>query len=131
MSAVTFDFIRFGPTLDNATEATPARNSVIDPDDIVEYQVVQNRSSVPNNDVIAVVAGHWIDPWDEPGAPGEREFNMEIANRLERRLKVCPHVYGCVHRERPAGQPANDMSYGVWRRRVVGVYCGQNEMRRL
>mmetsp|Transcript_4441 Transcript_4441/g.15876 ORF Transcript_4441/g.15876 Transcript_4441/m.15876 type:complete len:502 (-) Transcript_4441:183-1688(-) len=88
MSAVTFDFIRFGPTLDNATEATPARNSVIDPDDIVEYQVVQNRSSVPNNDVIAVVAGHWIDPWDEPGAPGEREFNMEIANRLERRLKT-------------------------------------------
>ena len=88
MNAVTFDFVRFGATLDNATEATPARNGIIDTDDIVEYQVVKNRSSLPNNDIIAVVAGHWIDPWDEPGAPGEREFNMEICNRLERRLKA-------------------------------------------
>eukprot|EP00899_Mesostigma_viride_P009361 jgi/Mesvir1/18426/Mv14293-RA.1 len=37
---------------------------------------------------IAVVPGHWIDPWDEPGAPGEREFNMEVVNRITTQLST-------------------------------------------
>ena len=39
------------------------------------------------HDLIAVVAGHWIDPWDQPGAPGERDFNLEVADRVERLLR--------------------------------------------
>ncbi|CAI5474223.1 unnamed protein product [Closterium sp. Yama58-4] len=33
---------------------------------------------IGRSDVISVVPGHWIDPGFEPGAPGEREFNLEV-----------------------------------------------------
>jgi hypothetical protein len=36
---------------------------------------------------IAVVAGHWIDPAEQVGAPGEREFNMKVADNLTVRLR--------------------------------------------
>eukprot|EP00873_Tetraselmis_striata_P003205 jgi/Tetstr1/423469/TSEL_014150.t1 len=35
---------------------------------------------------IGVVAGHWIDPGADTGAPGEREFNMEVANAVDKQL---------------------------------------------
>ncbi|CAI5949957.1 unnamed protein product [Closterium sp. NIES-64] len=42
---------------------------------------------IGRSDVISVVPGHWIDPGFEPGAPGEREFNLEVADALERQLR--------------------------------------------
>ncbi|KAI5055761.1 hypothetical protein GOP47_0029282 [Adiantum capillus-veneris] len=39
---------------------------------------------------ITVAPGHYIDPGNESGAPGEREFNLEIANLVERDL----HAHG-------------------------------------
>eukprot|EP00271_Cylindrocystis_brebissonii_P017211 TRINITY_DN437_c0_g1_i1.p1 TRINITY_DN437_c0_g1~~TRINITY_DN437_c0_g1_i1.p1 ORF type:complete len:647 (+),score=116.79 TRINITY_DN437_c0_g1_i1:122-2062(+) len=35
---------------------------------------------------ISVVPGHWIDPGGEPGAPGEADFNLEVANAVEQQL---------------------------------------------
>jgi hypothetical protein len=34
-----------------------------------------------------VVAGHWIDPAEQVGAPGERGFNMKVADNLTARLR--------------------------------------------
>lgn len=36
--------------------------------------------------IITVVPGHWIDPGSERGAAGERDFNLQVANVLERQL---------------------------------------------
>lgn len=38
-------------------------------------------------DTISVVPGHWIDCQSEPGAHGEREFNMDVANVVEKQLR--------------------------------------------
>ena len=35
---------------------------------------------------VALVPGHWIDPGEESGAPGERALNLVIANRAHRLL---------------------------------------------
>lgn len=35
---------------------------------------------------ITIAPGHWIDPGIEQGAPGERDFNLEIANFTEKKL---------------------------------------------
>eukprot|EP00270_Netrium_digitus_P003141 TRINITY_DN1355_c0_g1_i1.p1 TRINITY_DN1355_c0_g1~~TRINITY_DN1355_c0_g1_i1.p1 ORF type:complete len:590 (+),score=139.24 TRINITY_DN1355_c0_g1_i1:120-1889(+) len=43
--------------------------------------------NIGKHDVISVIPGHWIDPGLEPGAPGEREFNLEVANAVERQLR--------------------------------------------
>lgn len=37
--------------------------------------------------VISVVPGHWIDAAIEPGAPGEKEFNLEVADKVEGHLR--------------------------------------------
>jgi hypothetical protein len=41
---------------------------------------------IGDTDLISVIPGHWIDPGNETGAPGEPEFNMDVANVLERQL---------------------------------------------
>lgn len=41
---------------------------------------------IGKNDIISIVPGHWIDSQGEPGAAGEREFNLEVANMLEKQL---------------------------------------------
>jgi len=41
--------------------------------------------------LIGVVAGHWIDPGEDTGAPGEREFNMVVADALHKQV-------GCAFR---------------------------------
>lgn len=33
---------------------------------------------IGTSDLISVIPGHWIDPGYEVGAPGERDFNMEV-----------------------------------------------------
>lgn len=38
----------------------------------------QASSLIGARDTISVVPGHWIDCQSEPGAPGEREFNMDV-----------------------------------------------------
>ncbi|XP_024400487.1 uncharacterized protein [Physcomitrium patens] len=43
--------------------------------------------SIGEEDIISVVPGHWIDCSSEPGAHGEREFNMDVANVLEKELR--------------------------------------------
>ena len=40
----------------------------------------------PPSKEIAIVGGHWIDPGCDTGAPGEREVNLHIANRLTSKL---------------------------------------------
>lgn len=47
----------------------------------------QASSLIGARDTISVVPGHWIDCQSEPGAPGEREFNMDVANVLEKELR--------------------------------------------
>eukprot|EP00250_Pteridium_aquilinum_P001476 c11665_g1_i1 orf=132-770(-) len=42
------------------------------------------------SNTITIAPGHWIDPGVEYGAPGERGFNLEIANLVERNL----HAHG-------------------------------------
>lgn len=42
---------------------------------------------IGSKDVITIVPGHWIDPGVEVGALGEREFNLEVANVLEKQLR--------------------------------------------
>ncbi|BBN09649.1 hypothetical protein MPTK1_4g21500 [Marchantia polymorpha subsp. ruderalis] len=42
---------------------------------------------IGTSDLISVIPGHWIDPGYEVGAPGERDFNMEIVNILEKQLR--------------------------------------------
>lgn len=42
---------------------------------------------IGSKDVITIVPGHWIDPGVEVGALGEREFNLEVANMLEKQLR--------------------------------------------
>lgn len=42
---------------------------------------------IGRKDVITIVPGHWIDPGVEVGALGEREFNLEVANMLEKQLR--------------------------------------------
>jgi len=37
---------------------------------------------------VAIVPGHWIDPAHEKGAPGEAEFNLEIADRATDKLQA-------------------------------------------
>mmetsp|Transcript_18093 Transcript_18093/g.39578 ORF Transcript_18093/g.39578 Transcript_18093/m.39578 type:complete len:483 (-) Transcript_18093:201-1649(-) len=37
---------------------------------------------------IMMVAGHWVDPAEEMGAPGERAFNMEVANSVTAKLQA-------------------------------------------
>jgi hypothetical protein len=34
---------------------------------------------IGKNDIISIVPGHWIDSQGEPGAAGEREFNLEVS----------------------------------------------------
>ncbi len=34
---------------------------------------------IGKNDIISIVPGHWIDSQSEPGAAGEREFNLEVS----------------------------------------------------
>lgn len=82
-SALHFDFIRFGKTFEGGSH---------DHEGVVPAPGVDDATSAAplSHDLIAVVAGHWIDPWDEPGAPGEREFNLEVADRVEKLLKVRP-----------------------------------------
>ncbi|CAM6042872.1 unnamed protein product [Sphagnum compactum] len=41
---------------------------------------------IGKNDIISIVPGHWIDSQGEPGAAGEREFNLEVVNMLEKQL---------------------------------------------
>eukprot|EP01018_Ginkgo_biloba_P018183 Gb_36696 [translate_table: standard] len=55
---------------------------------------VRAAKFIGRKDVITVVPGHWIDPGVEAGAPGERDFNLEIlqhcvqvANVLEKQLR--------------------------------------------
>ncbi|GJP49177.1 hypothetical protein CLOM_g8420 [Closterium sp. NIES-68] len=48
---------------------------------------LQAAQHIGRSDAISVVPGHWIDPGFEPGAPGEREFNLEVADALERQLR--------------------------------------------
>ncbi|KAL2630348.1 hypothetical protein R1flu_015034 [Riccia fluitans] len=43
--------------------------------------------TIGTTDFISVIPGHWIDPGSEVGAPGEREFNMEVVNILEKQLR--------------------------------------------
>ncbi|KAH9297588.1 hypothetical protein KI387_029270, partial [Taxus chinensis] len=43
--------------------------------------------SIGSKDTITIVPGHWIDPGVEVGASGEREFNLEVANVLEKQLR--------------------------------------------
>lgn len=42
----------------------------------------QAANTIGEKDVISVVPGHWIDCDTEPGAAGEREFNMEVCDFL-------------------------------------------------
>ncbi|MCO5565049.1 hypothetical protein L7F22_018719 [Adiantum nelumboides] len=54
---------------------------------------------------ITVAPGHFIDPGNETGAPGEREFNFEIANLVERDL----HGHGWR-----VLRPDRDAPYLLW-----------------
>lgn len=38
----------------------------------------QASNLIGARDTISVVPGHWIDSQSEPGAAGEREFNMDV-----------------------------------------------------
>ncbi|KAJ7557630.1 hypothetical protein O6H91_04G002600 [Diphasiastrum complanatum] len=51
------------------------------------YAYLKASKGIGTSDVITVVPGHWIDPGGEAGAPGEREFNLEVANVLEKQLR--------------------------------------------
>ncbi|CAM6090441.1 unnamed protein product [Calypogeia fissa] len=42
--------------------------------------------TIGTSDLISIIPGHWIDPGFETGAPGERDFSMDVANVLERQL---------------------------------------------
>ncbi|XRB05414.1 hypothetical protein NFJ02_23g53650 [Pycnococcus provasolii] len=46
-----------------------------------------NRNLLGTKRTIGVIPGHWIDAGLEVGAPGERKFNLEVANRIESKLK--------------------------------------------
>ncbi|XP_024529816.1 uncharacterized protein LOC9658903 isoform X1 [Selaginella moellendorffii] len=48
---------------------------------------LKSSREIGKSDRITVVPGHWIDPGYEPGAPGEREFNLDVVNVLERQLR--------------------------------------------
>ncbi|KAL3688239.1 hypothetical protein R1sor_014548 [Riccia sorocarpa] len=48
---------------------------------------LQASKKIGTNDFISIIPGHWIDPGGEVGAPGEREFSMEVANILEKQLR--------------------------------------------
>ncbi len=39
---------------------------------------------IGKNDIISIVPGHWIDSQSEPGAAGEREFNLEVSLTIHR-----------------------------------------------
>eukprot|EP00897_Mesotaenium_endlicherianum_P009532 jgi/Mesen1/8607/ME000050S08020 len=51
------------------------------------WQYLRAAESRRERDTVGVVAGHWIDAGVEPGAPGERDFNLEVADSVERRLR--------------------------------------------
>ena len=44
----------------------------------------QASTLIGARDTISVVPGHWIDCQSEPGAPGEREFNMDVCCLFQR-----------------------------------------------
>eukprot|EP00850_Spirogloea_muscicola_P005286 SM000024S07748 [mRNA] locus=s24:210500:214379:+ [translate_table: standard] len=52
-----------------------------------ERTYLQASHLIGQTDKVTVVPGHWIDPGFEPGAPGEREFNLEVANTIEKQLR--------------------------------------------
>ena len=45
-----------------------------------------HATSASTRKEVALVGGHWIDPGKDTGAPGEREMNMHIANRVTSKL---------------------------------------------
>lgn len=51
------------------------------------YVYRQASKLIGATDTISVVPGHWIDCQSEPGAHGEREFNMDVANVVEKQLR--------------------------------------------
>mmetsp|Transcript_4462 Transcript_4462/g.6024 ORF Transcript_4462/g.6024 Transcript_4462/m.6024 type:complete len:384 (+) Transcript_4462:262-1413(+) len=75
---------------------TPKEKSASTTLDFVKLRVRGGRSvwpPAPGNRrerarrMIAIVAGHWIDPGSQIGAPGERQFNMQIANSVTSQLR--------------------------------------------
>eukprot|EP00249_Psilotum_nudum_P013102 c24153_g1_i2 orf=1086-2402(+) len=51
------------------------------------FAYLNASKNIGKDDIITVVPGHWIDPGSEIGATGERDFNVEVANVVEKQLR--------------------------------------------
>ena len=73
-------------------ETNKGQGSTVNPSGRYSGGTISNRKSnanslTTNDTTIALVPGHWIDPGEEVGAPGERAINLVIANKCERKLR--------------------------------------------
>eukprot|EP00898_Chlorokybus_atmophyticus_P003353 jgi/Chlat1/4018/Chrsp26S00298 len=53
-----------------------------------DVDIMATAGTKATRNMVAIVPGHWIDPEDDTGAPGERNFNMEVANRVTTQLST-------------------------------------------
>lgn len=64
---------------------------------------------------VAVVGGHWIDPGGDTGAPGEREVNLHIADRVTQKLSALGYaVWRPEYNSRSGRQAYTWLEYLDW-----------------
>ncbi|QDZ20231.1 hypothetical protein HOP50_03g27490 [Chloropicon primus] len=87
--SVSFQEPKFGPPWGTHFRRVPSRPKPVSPtlDAGLSGEPPQEQDPAPQRKKeIAVVGGHWIDPGGDTGAPGEREMNLHIADRVTSKL---------------------------------------------